>query len=248
VIDPDHGVAVDVPASSIGALAGLAAPPTDHSQWTRSWLAATESAENVIAGMLDAQRTLSEPGVARAVAEYLPDGARLVVGSSMPVRDLEWFGGPKAIAHANRGANGIDGVVSTALGVSLRGTPTVALVGDVAFLHDAGALTAIAARGADLRIVVLDNDGGGIFSFLPQATELSVERFEQLFGTPHGSDIVGVAAAHHLDATTVDSTADLARRLDVRGPALTRVVTDRADNVAAHATLTRAVAQAVMGG
>jgi 2-succinyl-5-enolpyruvyl-6-hydroxy-3-cyclohexene-1-carboxylate synthase len=245
VIDPDHGVSVDLPASSIGALATLAVRPTGASEWTRGWLAASESAEKVIAGLLDAEPTLSEPGVARAVAENIPDGARLVVASSMPVRDLEWFGGPTAVAHANRGANGIDGVLSTALGVALGGMTTVALVGDIAFLHDAGALTALADRRADLRVVVVDNDGGGIFSFLTQATELPSDRFEQLFGTPHGTDVVAVAAAHHLDAATVSSAAALARRLDLPGPSVTRVATDRAVNVAAHAELNLAVAQAI---
>ena len=110
----------------------------------------------------------------------------------MPVRDLEWFGGPLARAHANRGANGIDGVVSTALGVALDGPPTIALVGDIAFVHDSGALTALQARRADLRIVVVDNDGGGIFSFLPQAADLDWQRFEQLFGTPHGTDVIAL--------------------------------------------------------
>ena len=111
--------------------------------------------------------------VARLVARRRPADGRLVVAASMPMRDLEWFGGAGAVAHANRGANGIDGVVATALGTALSsGAPTVALVGDIAFVHDSGALTGLAARDADLRIVVVDNDGGGIFSFLPQATEL----------------------------------------------------------------------------
>jgi 2-succinyl-5-enolpyruvyl-6-hydroxy-3-cyclohexene-1-carboxylate synthase len=245
VIDPDHGVGVDLPASSIGALAAFAAPPAGSSEWTRSWLAAAESAEHAIANVLAAEPTLSEPGVARAVAESIPDGARLVVASSMPVRDLEWFGGPTAAAHANRGANGIDGVLSTALGVALGGTTTVVLVGDIAFLHDAGALTALAQRGADLRVIVVDNDGGGIFSFLPQATELPSERFEQLFGTPHGADVVAVAEAHHLDAATVGSKPELARRLTIPGPAVTGVATDRAANVTVHAELNRAVAHAI---
>src|SRR5690606_18402012 len=150
--------------------------------------------------------------------------------SSMPVRDLEWYGGPAAVAHANRGANGIDGVLSTALGVALGGSTTVALVGDVAFVHDAGALTAPSRRRADLRIVVVDNDGGAIFSFLPQAAELPAQRYEQLFGTPHGTDVTALAAAHGIDATTVDSAAALAARLAQPGPSVTRVATDRAAN------------------
>ena len=133
----------------------------------------------------------------------------------MPVRDLEWYGGP-ARGPRQPGANGIDGVVSTALGVA-AGTPTVALVGDIAFVHDAGALTALRRAAADLRIVVVDNDGGGIFSFLPQATS-SPKRFEQLFGTPHGTDVVALAAAHGLDAATVTTAAALVDRMTQSGP------------------------------
>ncbi len=183
--------------------------------------------------------------MARVVARSLPPGAELVVASSMPVRDLEWYGGPTARAHANRGANGIDGVVSTALGVALAGPPTVALVGDIAFVHDGGALTALRTRDADLRIVVVDNDGGGIFSFLPQATDLAGERFEQLFGTPHGTDVVALAAAHGLDAVTVTSPAELAARITTPGPSVTRVATDRKDNVRVHAALNAAVVAAL---
>ena len=101
---------------------------------------------------------------------------------------------------ANRGANGIDGVVSTAVGVALSGVRTTLLIGDVAFLHDTNGLLGLAARGVDLTIVVVDNDGGGIFSFLPQRTSLPGDRFEQLFGTPHGVDLVAVARAHGVDA------------------------------------------------
>lgn len=247
VIDPDHRVAVALPASSIRALANLATARPGVAEWSADWVGRSEFAEKAIADFLSTETVLSEPGVARTVAEQLPAGARLVVASSMPVRDLEWFGGPAAFAHANRGANGIDGVVSTALGIALGGSTTVALVGDIAFLHDAGALTALHARNCDLRIVVVDNDGGGIFSFLPQASALPADRFEQLFGTPHGTDIVAVAAAHHLDATTVDTAAALTERLAVPGPSVTRVATDRAVNVAIHAAINQAVAQAITG-
>jgi 2-succinyl-5-enolpyruvyl-6-hydroxy-3-cyclohexene-1-carboxylate synthase len=151
-----------------------------------------------------------------------------------------------ASAHANRGANGIDGVVSTALGLALStGAPTLAVVGDIAFVHDAGALTGLAGRGADLRIVVVDNDGGGIFSFLPQAEELPAERFERLFGTPHGTDVVALAGAHHLDAVTLTTANELVDRLATPGPSVTRVRTDRAENVRVHAALNAAVVAAL---
>jgi 2-succinyl-5-enolpyruvyl-6-hydroxy-3-cyclohexene-1-carboxylate synthase len=248
VIDPDHRVAVALPANSVGARAALAAPRQGRSDWLSSWTERASLAERTISDVLAAEVALSEPGVVRCVAEHLPDGAELVVASSMPVRDLEWFGGPSARAHANRGANGIDGVVSTALGVALGGATTVALVGDIAFLHDAGALTALRRREADLRIAIIDNDGGGIFSFLPQAAALPAERFESLFGTPHGTDLVAVAAAHHLDAETVTTADELTQRLTAAGPSVTRVATDRAVNVAVHDTLNRAVAAVLTGG
>jgi 2-succinyl-5-enolpyruvyl-6-hydroxy-3-cyclohexene-1-carboxylate synthase len=245
VIDPDHRAAVNLPASAAAALAGLASPVAERPGWARAWQLAGERAEQAIDAVLAAETALTEPGVARAVATAVPDGGQLVVASSMPVRDLEWFGGPAAAAHANRGANGIDGVVSTALGVALGGATAVALVGDIAFLHDAGALTALVGRAADLRIVVVDNDGGGIFSFLPQASELPGDRFEQLFGTPHGTDVVAVARGHGIAADTVATAAELRSRLALPGPAVTRVATDRIANVATHAALNRAVAAAL---
>ena len=113
---------------------------------------------------------MDDPAVARTVLGSLPADADLVVASSMPIRDVEWFGGTTdARVLANRGANGIDGVVSTAIGVALGGRPTVALVGDLAFLHDTNALLGAAERDVSLTVVVVDNDGGAIFSFLPQA-------------------------------------------------------------------------------
>ena len=119
----------------------------------------------------------------------MPAGASLVVASSMPVRDVESFAAPRdgVTFYANRGVNGIDGFVSTALGVADRRPtgPTVALLGDLCFLHDSNGLLGAVDRGVDATFVVVDNGGGGIFSFLPQA-ELP-EHFETLFGTPHRS-------------------------------------------------------------
>ena len=133
VIDPDHHVAV---------VRGSWCPR----QWARAGRTRHRLAGRLDSGQrprggghrrrLDGLAALTEPSVARTVARHLPPGRQLVVASSMPVRDLEWFGGPLARAHANRGANGIDGVVSTALGVALGGGPTVALVGDIALVHD----------------------------------------------------------------------------------------------------------------
>jgi 2-succinyl-5-enolpyruvyl-6-hydroxy-3-cyclohexene-1-carboxylate synthase len=239
VVDPDRNVAAFCSLDDLAPLTGAASTP-----WLARWRHAGDRAERAIAAALAAE-PLGEPAVARTLAETLSDDAELVVASSMPVRDLEWFGGPRARAHSNRGANGIDGVVSTALGRALGGHPTVALVGDIAFLHDSNALVALRGRAADLRVVVVDNDGGGIFSFLPQATSLAAERFELLFGTPHGADVEVLAAAHGIRASTVTSVDALVRAVGRAGPLVVRVRTDRDENVRVHDRLVAAVAAAL---
>jgi 2-succinyl-5-enolpyruvyl-6-hydroxy-3-cyclohexene-1-carboxylate synthase len=167
---------------------GTAAP----GGWLDAWVDAESKAQAAIEATI-----AGEPAIARNLVRDLPDGATLVVSSSMPIRDVEWFAAPRDGVRivANRGANGIDGVMSTALGVAAAtGAPTYALLGDLAFLHDVGAL-ALAVRRPDLdcTFVVVDNGGGGIFSFLPQATALSGATFEQLFGTPHGLNLEAIA-------------------------------------------------------
>ena len=240
VIDPDHNVAA---VCSIGSLLGVAVTP--EQAWADSWARADRLADEAIAAGLAEFAELTEPGVARLVAEYLPDDTELVVSSSMPVRDLEWFGGVRARAHANRGANGIDGVVSTALGRALRGAPAAVLIGDLAFVHDSNALVGLATRHADLRIVVVDNDGGGIFSFLPQASTLDDERFEQLFGTPLAVDIVALATSCGLEARTVQAADELIEQLAMPGPWVCCIPSNRRHNVDVHALLHAAVASAL---
>jgi 2-succinyl-5-enolpyruvyl-6-hydroxy-3-cyclohexene-1-carboxylate synthase len=243
--DPEHAVAATLDAAVLPAL-GAALRDVGDVRWRSRWLAAGTAATAAIERVLGPEAPLSEPAVARLVARTRPAGSHLVVAASMPMRDVEWFGGPRGSAHANRGANGIDGVTSTALGLALlTAEPTIVLLGDIAFVHDAGALTALRHRGVDLRIVVVDNDGGGIFSFLPQATQLPPARFEQLFGTPHGTDVVALAAAHGLDAATVATPAELTARLRAPGPSLTRIRTDRAENVRVHAAINEAVVAAI---
>ena len=241
VIDPDHDVtavcSLDAVRSGIGS--GRA------EGWLDAWTEADRRADGAIVRMLDEFDELTEPGVARTLADHLAADAELTVSSSMPVRDLEWFGGPHARAHANRGANGIDGVVSTALGRALAGSTSFVLIGDLAFVHDSSALIALPRREADLRIVVVDNDGGGIFSFLPQATALDHDRFELLFGTPLGVDVVALATAHGLEARTVQAVDELVDQLSQPGPWVCVVPTDRRHNVEVHAQLHAAVAGAL---
>jgi 2-succinyl-5-enolpyruvyl-6-hydroxy-3-cyclohexene-1-carboxylate synthase len=174
-------------------------------------------------------------------------GASVFVSASMPIRDLEWYAPPlpaPPVVLANRGANGIDGVVSTALGVAASGTAprTLALLGDLAFLHDVSGLVNV--PDVPCTFVVVDNGGGGIFSFLPQATTLAPEVFEALFGTPPTSDVGAVARGFGLPVTEVSKLSELEPALaSAPGqPALVRVrVPSRAENVAVHDALNQAV-------
>ncbi len=243
-IDPDRTAELVVtapPGRVVAALTKrLAGSAASSTPWLARWAHAEEAAQRAIEAALTTFASPSEPGVAREVMRALPDGSALVLSSSMPVRDTEWYAAPRAgvDVYSNRGANGIDGVVSTAVGVALgRRAPTAVLIGDVALLHDTNGMLLAARRDIDLTIVVVDNDGGGIFSFLPQATELPPDVFEQLFGTPHGIDLAALAAVHG-----IPEVASVGEGSGVR---LVRVRTDRAANVEAHNVVNRAVADAL---
>jgi 2-succinyl-5-enolpyruvyl-6-hydroxy-3-cyclohexene-1-carboxylate synthase len=252
-IDP-HGTATVVLATEPDGLVEAWAAEADHvdpvdgGRWRARW---SELGARAAAAVDEALATDagSEPAVARAVTGALPDGGCLVASSSMPVRDLEWFArpGPPITVHANRGANGIDGVVSTAVGVAeASGVPTALLIGDLAFLHDSNGLLGAAGREVRLAIVVVDNDGGGIFSFLPQAATVAADRFELLYGTPHGLDLVAVAQAYGVPARrTDDVAADVAAALTGGGIHVLVAPSTRAGNVEVHARLHAAVAAAV---
>ncbi|MGH9081259.1 MAG: 2-succinyl-5-enolpyruvyl-6-hydroxy-3-cyclohexene-1-carboxylic-acid synthase, partial [Acidimicrobiales bacterium] len=232
-------------------------------RWQEEWREADARAQQAIDRLLGIGSAagsvpLCEPWLARRLVEQLPGDASLVVSSSMPVRDVEAYAGPRPDPPrvlSNRGANGIDGVVSTAIGVSLVAPgPTVALVGDLAFLHDVSALVGASGFGPDLVVVVADNRGGGIFSFLEVAGSLDHDRFDALFGTPQSPDVAEVAAGLGWPVDDIGSPDSagfedaLRRRLAGRGPAVIRVrLPDRADNVATHRLVDEAVAAAVDG-
>jgi 2-succinyl-5-enolpyruvyl-6-hydroxy-3-cyclohexene-1-carboxylate synthase len=219
-------------------------------EWLETWQAHELAAQAAIEQTLGHE--LSEPLVARMLARHASaDELTLVVSASMPMRDLEWyattFEEPPTVM-ANRGANGIDGVVSTALGIAASGRRTIALLGDLAFLHDVSGLVNL--PDLPCTFVVVDNGGGGIFSFLPQAGAFDHQTFELLFGTPPTSDVADVARGFGLevhDVTTVDELelALNAAALTAR-PALVRVkVRGRKDNVALHEAINQAVLRAV---
>ncbi|MBL8914502.1 MAG: 2-succinyl-5-enolpyruvyl-6-hydroxy-3-cyclohexene-1-carboxylic-acid synthase [Archangium sp.] len=207
---------------------------------------------------LDAQRavlramkfeTLNEPAIANALVKALPEKASLFLSSSMPIRDVDAFAQSdrKLRVFANRGVNGIDGVISTALGVSATTTgPTALLIGDVALLHDLTGWLIARRHSLSLTVVVVNNDGGGIFHFLPIADRSP--HFEALFGTPHGVDLAGVAnlsGAHfHRPASLSDFSAAVTESLR-GGLHLIEVKTDRKENVEAHRALFAKLVEAV---
>jgi 2-succinyl-5-enolpyruvyl-6-hydroxy-3-cyclohexene-1-carboxylate synthase len=214
--------------------------------WLASWRDREERAQRALAGVLG--RDLNEPQVARVVHRWAAArGADLFVSASMPLRDLEWFAEPTERPPrvlANRGVNGIDGIVSSALGVAASsGAPrTLALLGDLAFLHDVSGLVDVPSVPCTL--VVVDNGGGGIFSFLPQASEVEPPLFEQLFGTPPTTDLGAVARAFGLEVSDVTSLSQLEAALDRQpsGPSVVRArVPSREGNVLLHHALNQAV-------
>ena len=249
--DPDRQCSLHIVSDIDELCAGLVSVHSKESirnrslSWLDKWIAAEDSAQKAINAALADEPGLTEPGVARAIYALVPEASHLVVSSSMPIRDVEWFGAPRSglRVHANRGANGIDGVVSTAVGVALATRqPTTLLIGDIALLHDVNGLINLASRKIDLRIVVIDNNGGGIFSFLPQAQALDEAKFEKIFGTPHDANIKMLAQAHQINTHELTNISDLAEVLSQRGPWLARVVTDRQENVKVHERINQMVA------
>ena len=255
--DPDHVLAQTLHADIASTLEALRSRLTDRPELVTQldrWASAEQAAVERSAEHLARAVGVGSPdeiSVAAAALRGVPTGGALMVSSSMPIRDLEWYvaGRSDVTVHSNRGANGIDGVVSTAIGIAAAGVPTVLLIGDVALLHDSSALIALSRRSVDLALVVIDNDGGGIFSFLPQAEALPDEQFQTLFGTPHGTDIAALARAHGLDGAAVSSIDDLDRQLaDWSTSGGTRVLvvrSERGENRRVHGRLNAEIAAAV---
>lgn len=220
-------------------------------EWTSRWAAAEAAAQGAIDSVLSGQSAVTEPALARTVYAGMPRGGTLFVSSSMPVRDVEWYGRPRSGLRvlANRGANGIDGICSTALGIATGG-PVTALVGDLAFLYDIGGLLWARERGLDATIVLVDNDGGGIFSFLPQAAGVAPDIFERFWGTPHGVDLSRLAAAYGIEVSPVVRADEVAPALaaaqQAGGVRIVHAKTDRATNVAVHRDIEQAVSRALM--
>jgi 2-succinyl-5-enolpyruvyl-6-hydroxy-3-cyclohexene-1-carboxylate synthase len=251
VQDPDAVVGTVLPADPAATLSEV----NEHvsrapdAAWVAAWERADAAAAVAIGETL--ATGLSEPLVAAELGRLLPAGATLVVASSMPVRDVETFfparsDPPRVLS--NRGANGIDGTVSTAFGAAATSDgPAVLLIGDVALAHDMGGLLAASRLGLKLTIVLLNNDGGGIFHFLALANER--DAFEEHVATPTGLDFSRAAALygceHHAVASRAELEAALAEAMAAPLTTILEVRTDREANVALHRAVWERVSAAL---
>jgi 2-succinyl-5-enolpyruvyl-6-hydroxy-3-cyclohexene-1-carboxylate synthase len=254
--DPSHLATSYIIADAATTLARLADSIASYGgsanrEWLDVWKAVDHAAGTAIASAMACEEDPFEGRAVAEVAALLPEGATIVAGNSMPIRDIDAFvrGDWRQLRIvSNRGANGIDGVVSTALGAAaVAEGPVVLIVGDLSFFHDLNGMFAAAKFGLDVTVVVLNNNGGGIFSFLPQAEQLDTPTFEALFGTPTGLD-VGAAArlfgASHARPENWDAfSRDLCRAIQGRGLSVVELVTDRNRNVAQHRSVWAAVAE-----
>ena len=245
-------------AASVRLAARLSGPEPDRpSGWLSEWLEADRATAAAVDAILDSDDLLSEPKLARDLAAALPDGALLWAASSLPIRDLDQRMIPRSGLRilASRGASGIDGLVSSAIGAALAhqaagGGQAVALLGDLALLHDApGLLVGHGEPRPDLCVVVVNNDGGGIFSMLEQAAFPGP--FERVFGTPHGARMADLAAAAGLPYRRIERSAELTDALHAatshgNGISLVEVRTDRPGQAALRQRLADAAAVALI--
>jgi 2-succinyl-5-enolpyruvyl-6-hydroxy-3-cyclohexene-1-carboxylate synthase len=234
-------------ATDVAAGIRLSGTPAGTTPWLDAWLRADDAARRAVDAALDGEDRLTEPRLARDLVLGLPEDALLWAASSMPVRDIDLHAVTRADVRilASRGASGIDGTVSSAIGAALaHGGPAFALLGDLAFLHDGSGLALGPAEPRpDLCLIVINNDGGGIFSTLEQAG--FTDSFERLFGTPHGAGLDHLAAAFGLPYQRLDQPEDLGKALPGTGLRIVEAQTDRAAGAALRGRLRKAAAAAI---
>ncbi|HKO39532.1 MAG TPA: 2-succinyl-5-enolpyruvyl-6-hydroxy-3-cyclohexene-1-carboxylic-acid synthase [Solirubrobacterales bacterium] len=212
------------------------------------WVEAEAAAQAALQEALDRETEISEPALHRALGAAHRAGDLVYTSSSMPIRDQEAFlaaSDTDVLFLSNRGANGIDGLLSSGIGAAqASGRPTTIVTGDLGFLHDIGGLAALRDASTPVRIVVIDNNGGGIFHFLPQESALDDEEFEALLGTPRGVDVAKAAALFGLLHRRLEELDELSAAL-AAGTGLIEVKTDRRSNMRAHRALVERIAASI---
>ncbi|MGC6455926.1 MAG: 2-succinyl-5-enolpyruvyl-6-hydroxy-3-cyclohexene-1-carboxylic-acid synthase [Coraliomargaritaceae bacterium] len=228
--DPLHRVALPLSGSAEG-LAELLQSMDADADWLSVWQEQETSCAARLDAALDTEQGLFEGKAAWLLSRTVPEGSSVFLASSMSVRYAEsfWSAGDRAVSiFSNRGANGIDGTLSTALGVAHKGAPAFLLTGDLAFLHDSNGLLAAKQLEGSLTVLVMNNNGGGIFEHLPVA-EQAVD-FEALFATPQLVDVGQLCAAHGVAHCMVENWETLAKELAseaVSGVRVLELCTDR---------------------
>jgi 2-succinyl-5-enolpyruvyl-6-hydroxy-3-cyclohexene-1-carboxylate synthase len=216
-----------------------------------AWLGAEAAAREALESALAAEGPITEPALHLALGRAHRDGDLLYTASSMPIRDQEAFlasDETDVLFLCNRGANGIDGLISSGIGAArASGRPTTILTGELGLLHDLGGLAALREVTTPVKIVVIDNGGGGIFHFLPQESTMETEEFEALLGTPRELDLAAAAALFGLPHHRLEELDELPGAL-AAGTGLIEVRTDRQANVAVHRALSSRVAEALRSG
>jgi len=189
----------------------IAIPELDKSNPDEDWIATWKKFGERSSKVVTELDGWNEATIAREISKFLPNGSSFFISSSRPIRDIEAFATPRngVETFANRGLAGIDGNISSALGMAIARKNSYALIGDLAFLHDISGL--ITNEKIDCRLLVINNDGGGIFSTLPQS---GVAGFERVFGTPHGLDPAAIATSMGISATSVSNHKELQKELE----------------------------------
>ncbi|MGF2617549.1 2-succinyl-5-enolpyruvyl-6-hydroxy-3-cyclohexene-1-carboxylic-acid synthase [Rossellomorea vietnamensis] len=226
-------------AEFLNALSDSVKTSPPNESWLETWVGINQKTQEMIAGYHVGNDSLDEGMAVKRLIGALPEDSIVFASNSMPIRDLDTFflNNDKRIkVMGNRGANGIDGVVSTALGVSVCGQPTYLVIGDLAFYHDMNGLLAGKMCGLNLKILLVNNNGGGIFSYLPQAKEK--DHFEHLFGTPADLDFSHAANLYGAEHSKADTLESLEKSLSdwqsAEGISIIEAVTNRDENVRNH--------------
>ncbi|MCW9097786.1 MAG: 2-succinyl-5-enolpyruvyl-6-hydroxy-3-cyclohexene-1-carboxylic-acid synthase, partial [Ignavibacteriaceae bacterium] len=206
------------------------------SNWSKDFIRAEEISENLKSKIIDRAKFPNEPSIITEILKLIPSGSNLVIGNSLPVRDLDNFAfksSKKIKIHFNRGASGIDGITSTALGIASIKKKTFLITGDLSFLHDLNALAAAVKYSIPITILVINNNGGGIFESLPIANR--VKHFDKFFITPHNLDLGEIIKSFGIDHQLITTRKELQRHLknslNLNIPSVLEIQTDAVRSV-----------------